>query len=108
MDQTEEDEFSLFFWLFIHNLQKKCVFVPVLSWEGFSGVRVLGLPGDVSYAADHGVYLSDPQVLTSFKLYFHFLLFSPALFAHEVMDVVYRVGSVTSSTGEPESRSSKL
>ncbi|KAM4572851.1 L-fucose kinase [Odontesthes bonariensis] len=33
----------------------------VLSWEGFSGVRVLGLPGDVSYAADHGVYLSDPQ-----------------------------------------------
>ncbi|XP_072242727.1 L-fucose kinase [Leuresthes tenuis] len=33
----------------------------VLSWEGFSGVRVLGLSGDVSYAADHGVYLSDPQ-----------------------------------------------
>lgn len=32
-----------------------------LSWEGFSGVRVLALPGDVSYAADHGVYLSDPQ-----------------------------------------------
>uniref|UniRef100_UPI0037E7F8E6 L-fucose kinase n=1 Tax=Semicossyphus pulcher TaxID=241346 RepID=UPI0037E7F8E6 len=33
----------------------------VLSWEGFSGVRVLALPGDVSYAADHGVYLSDQQ-----------------------------------------------
>ncbi|XP_034540706.1 L-fucose kinase [Notolabrus celidotus] len=33
----------------------------VLSWEGFSGVRVLALPGDVSYAADHGVYLSDLQ-----------------------------------------------
>ncbi|XP_033970067.1 LOW QUALITY PROTEIN: L-fucose kinase, partial [Trematomus bernacchii] len=33
----------------------------VLSWEGFSGVRVLALPGDVSYAADHGVYLSDAQ-----------------------------------------------
>ncbi|KAK5927307.1 hypothetical protein CgunFtcFv8_012477 [Champsocephalus gunnari] len=34
----------------------------VLSWEGFSGVRVLALPGDVAYAADHGVYLSDAQV----------------------------------------------
>ncbi|KAL7402691.1 hypothetical protein ABVT39_018499 [Epinephelus coioides] len=33
----------------------------VLSWEGFSGVRVLALPGDVSYAANHGVYLSDQQ-----------------------------------------------
>lgn len=33
----------------------------VLSWEGFSGVRVLALPGDITYAADHGVYLSDPQ-----------------------------------------------
>ncbi|KAG7231612.1 hypothetical protein INR49_011007 [Caranx melampygus] len=32
-----------------------------LSWEGFSGVRVLALPGDVSYAANHGVYLSDLQ-----------------------------------------------
>ncbi|AWP09024.1 putative L-fucose kinase [Scophthalmus maximus] len=32
-----------------------------LSWEGFSGVRVLALPGDVSYAADHGVYLCDQQ-----------------------------------------------
>ncbi|XP_076027265.1 L-fucose kinase [Genypterus blacodes] len=32
-----------------------------LSWEGFSGVRVLALPGDVSYAANHGVYLTDPQ-----------------------------------------------
>ncbi|XP_038138118.1 L-fucose kinase isoform X1 [Cyprinodon tularosa] len=33
----------------------------VLSWDGFSGVRVLALPGDVSYAADHGVYLTDPK-----------------------------------------------
>ncbi|XP_076588610.1 L-fucose kinase isoform X2 [Chaetodon auriga] len=32
-----------------------------LSWDGFSGVRVLALPGDVSYAANHGVYLSDQQ-----------------------------------------------
>uniref|UniRef100_A0A3Q0SS81 Fucose kinase n=1 Tax=Amphilophus citrinellus TaxID=61819 RepID=A0A3Q0SS81_AMPCI len=35
--------------------------LTVLSWEGFSGVRVLALPGDITYAADHGVYLSDPQ-----------------------------------------------
>ncbi|KAF6722103.1 L-fucose kinase [Oryzias melastigma] len=32
-----------------------------LTWEGFSGVRVLALPGDVSYAANHGVYLTDLQ-----------------------------------------------
>ncbi|XP_059191686.1 L-fucose kinase [Centropristis striata] len=32
-----------------------------LSWEGFSGVRVVSLPGDISYAANHGVYLSDQQ-----------------------------------------------
>ncbi|KAM3610089.1 uncharacterized protein V6R79_025181 [Siganus canaliculatus] len=32
-----------------------------LSWDGFSGVRVLALPGDVSYAVDHGVYVCDPQ-----------------------------------------------
>ncbi|KAM7397196.1 hypothetical protein PAMP_020188 [Pampus punctatissimus] len=32
-----------------------------LSWEGFSGVRVLALPGEVSYAANHGVYLSDQE-----------------------------------------------
>lgn len=35
-----------------------------MSWEGFSGVRVLALPGDVSYAANHGVYLTDGQVGT--------------------------------------------
>uniref|UniRef100_A0A669DP20 L-fucose kinase n=1 Tax=Oreochromis niloticus TaxID=8128 RepID=A0A669DP20_ORENI len=32
-----------------------------LSWDGFSGVRVLALPGDIIYAANHGVYLSDSQ-----------------------------------------------
>ncbi|KAJ7998244.1 hypothetical protein DPEC_G00220590 [Dallia pectoralis] len=32
-----------------------------MSWEGFSGVRVLALPGDVSYATNHGVYLADDQ-----------------------------------------------
>ncbi|KAJ8417008.1 hypothetical protein AAFF_G00282350 [Aldrovandia affinis] len=34
---------------------------PVMSWEGFSGVRVLSLPGDVSYATSHGVYVTDEQ-----------------------------------------------
>ncbi|XP_061898617.1 L-fucose kinase [Entelurus aequoreus] len=33
----------------------------VLSWDSFSGVRVLALPGDVSYAVNHGVYLCDKQ-----------------------------------------------
>ncbi|KAM8751501.1 L-fucose kinase isoform 2-T3 [Acanthopagrus schlegelii] len=32
-----------------------------LSWEGFSGVRAVALPGDFSYAANHGVFLSDQQ-----------------------------------------------
>ncbi|CAB1323640.1 unnamed protein product [Coregonus sp. 'balchen'] len=32
-----------------------------MSWEGFSGVRVLALPSDVSYAANHGVYFADEQ-----------------------------------------------
>uniref|UniRef100_A0A3B4WA54 Fucose kinase n=1 Tax=Seriola lalandi dorsalis TaxID=1841481 RepID=A0A3B4WA54_SERLL len=35
--------------------------ILTISWKGFSGVRVLALPGDVSYAASHGVYLSDQQ-----------------------------------------------
>ncbi|XP_007235113.3 L-fucose kinase [Astyanax mexicanus] len=30
-----------------------------ISWEGFSGVRVVSLPGDVSFATKHGVYLTD-------------------------------------------------
>uniref|UniRef100_A0A3Q2QVR9 Fucose kinase n=1 Tax=Fundulus heteroclitus TaxID=8078 RepID=A0A3Q2QVR9_FUNHE len=33
----------------------------ILTVPGFSGVRVLAVPGDVSYAADHGVYLADSQ-----------------------------------------------
>ncbi|KAL7867613.1 hypothetical protein SRHO_G00089970 [Serrasalmus rhombeus] len=32
-----------------------------ISWEGFSGVRVMSLPGDVSFAANHGVYLTDTE-----------------------------------------------
>ncbi|XP_066569587.1 L-fucose kinase [Amia ocellicauda] len=34
---------------------------PDISWDGFSGVRVFSLPGDVSYARNHGVYLTDKQ-----------------------------------------------
>ncbi|XP_030640456.1 L-fucose kinase [Chanos chanos] len=34
---------------------------PEMSWEGFSGVRVLALPGDVPYAVSHGVYITDGQ-----------------------------------------------
>ncbi|XP_077452210.1 L-fucose kinase isoform X2 [Stigmatopora argus] len=32
-----------------------------LSWEKFWGVVAVALPGEVSYALRHGVYLSDPQ-----------------------------------------------
>ncbi|KAI1904031.1 hypothetical protein AGOR_G00001500 [Albula goreensis] len=35
--------------------------IPVMSWEGFSGVRVLSLPGDVPYATGHGVYVTEEQ-----------------------------------------------
>lgn len=52
-----------------------CVCVSAISWEGFSGARVLALPGDVSYAVNHGVYLPDQQVLTLFKLRFFLLSF---------------------------------
>ena len=40
------------------------VSVPLsaMSWDGFSGVRVLSLPGEVAYATSHGVYLTDEQV----------------------------------------------
>ncbi|XP_062317256.1 L-fucose kinase isoform X1 [Osmerus eperlanus] len=33
----------------------------VMTWDDFTGVRVLALPGDVSYASNHGVYLADEQ-----------------------------------------------
>ncbi|XP_062849858.1 L-fucose kinase [Trichomycterus rosablanca] len=34
---------------------------PGISWEGFSGVRVVSLPGEVSFATNHGVYVTDPE-----------------------------------------------
>nr|XP_058135728.1 L-fucose kinase isoform X2 [Dasypus novemcinctus] len=34
---------------------------PGISWQGFRGARVIGLPGSMAYARRHGVYLSDPQ-----------------------------------------------
>uniref|UniRef100_A0A4W4DQH7 L-fucose kinase n=1 Tax=Electrophorus electricus TaxID=8005 RepID=A0A4W4DQH7_ELEEL len=32
-----------------------------MSWKDFSGVRVVSLPGDISFAAHHGVYLTDAE-----------------------------------------------
>ncbi|XP_077374005.1 L-fucose kinase isoform X2 [Festucalex cinctus] len=32
-----------------------------LQWAGFCGVRAVALPGDVSYAVQHGVYLTDQK-----------------------------------------------
>lgn len=51
------------------------VCVSALSWESFSGVRVLSVPGDVSYAANHGVYLCDQQVLLLPLVYYVFPVF---------------------------------
>lgn len=60
-------------------LSSACVSMSVMSWEGFSGVRVLALPGDASYAANHGVYLTDGQVSTR---HFEWIkAWNPVLFA---------------------------
>ncbi|XP_062922682.1 L-fucose kinase [Mobula hypostoma] len=34
---------------------------PDICWDGFSGVRVISVPGTVSYARNHGVYLIDQE-----------------------------------------------
>ncbi|XP_067853740.1 L-fucose kinase [Heptranchias perlo] len=34
---------------------------PDICWEGFSGVKVVSVPGTVSYARNHGVYLIDQE-----------------------------------------------
>ncbi|XP_033897198.1 L-fucose kinase isoform X1 [Acipenser ruthenus] len=34
---------------------------PDMCWEGFAGVKVVSLPGDVAYARNHGVFLTDQQ-----------------------------------------------
>ncbi|KAG5839076.1 hypothetical protein ANANG_G00201100 [Anguilla anguilla] len=34
---------------------------PAMSWDGFYGVRVLSVPGEVTFATSHGVYLTDEQ-----------------------------------------------
>uniref|UniRef100_A0A8C5LGP4 L-fucose kinase n=1 Tax=Jaculus jaculus TaxID=51337 RepID=A0A8C5LGP4_JACJA len=36
---------------------------PGITWDGFRGVRVIALPGSLSYALNHGVYLTDSQGL---------------------------------------------
>ncbi|XP_056595868.1 LOW QUALITY PROTEIN: L-fucose kinase [Triplophysa dalaica] len=33
----------------------------LISWDGFSGVRVVALPGDDSFAVQHGVYFADKE-----------------------------------------------
>uniref|UniRef100_A0A674IQY7 L-fucose kinase n=1 Tax=Terrapene triunguis TaxID=2587831 RepID=A0A674IQY7_9SAUR len=36
--------------------------VPLaIHWEGFQGTKVISVPGSVSYARNHGVYLTDQQ-----------------------------------------------
>ncbi|XP_016051894.1 PREDICTED: L-fucose kinase isoform X1 [Miniopterus natalensis] len=34
---------------------------PGISWDGFRGARVIAFPGSMSYARNHGVYLTDSQ-----------------------------------------------
>lgn len=34
----------------------------MFSWDGFSGVQVVALPGDACFAVNHGVYLTDAEV----------------------------------------------
>ncbi|XP_048402241.1 L-fucose kinase [Stegostoma tigrinum] len=34
---------------------------PDICWEGFAGVKVVSVPGTVSYARNHGVYLIDQE-----------------------------------------------
>ncbi|MCI4382100.1 hypothetical protein PGIGA_G00259750 [Pangasianodon gigas] len=35
--------------------------MPTVLWEDFTGVRAVSLPGDMSFAVNHGVYLTDTQ-----------------------------------------------
>ncbi|XP_053497718.1 L-fucose kinase isoform X1 [Ictalurus furcatus] len=35
--------------------------IPTVPWEDFAGVRAVSLPGDTSFAVNHGVYLTDAQ-----------------------------------------------
>ncbi|XP_072374710.1 L-fucose kinase isoform X2 [Scyliorhinus torazame] len=42
---------------------------PDICWEGFSGVKVVSVPGTVSYARNHGVYLIDEEGYVSDIIY---------------------------------------
>ncbi|TRY65154.1 hypothetical protein DNTS_002035 [Danionella cerebrum] len=33
----------------------------LIRWDGFSGVRVVALPGDLEFAVNHGVYVTDAE-----------------------------------------------
>ncbi|KAH0619396.1 hypothetical protein JD844_000008 [Phrynosoma platyrhinos] len=43
--------------------------VPKIDWHGFQGARVIAVPGSVSYARQHGVYLADDQGFVQDILY---------------------------------------
>ncbi|XP_042336778.1 L-fucose kinase isoform X2 [Sceloporus undulatus] len=43
--------------------------VPKIDWHGFQGARVIAVPGSVSYASRHGVYLADDQGFVQDILY---------------------------------------
>uniref|UniRef100_A0A8C8RF37 L-fucose kinase n=1 Tax=Pelusios castaneus TaxID=367368 RepID=A0A8C8RF37_9SAUR len=44
--------------------------LPVeIDWEGFRGARVISVPGSISYARNHGVYLADQQGLVRDIIY---------------------------------------
>ncbi|XP_067326996.1 L-fucose kinase [Anolis sagrei] len=43
--------------------------VPKIDWHGFTGARVIAVPGSVSYAKQHGVYLADGQGFVQDILY---------------------------------------
>lgn len=34
-----------------------------ISWDGFRGARVIAFPGTTAYARNHGIYLTDAQVV---------------------------------------------
>ncbi|KAJ7312061.1 hypothetical protein JRQ81_006396 [Phrynocephalus forsythii] len=40
-----------------------------LAWQGFQGARVIAMPGSISYARQHGVYLADAQGVVQDILY---------------------------------------
>lgn len=48
-----------------------------ISWDGFRGARVIAFPGSTAYARNHGVYLTDPQVVSPLRWQHHGQLSQP-------------------------------